>query len=155
MGLDQITSLVCLSLLTSKQRLDQLGGRSYSDCPSLVGPQPLCNRTFFGVVCCHFALLSFCWCRDFCHRTESDRFLFLFLGHVLHKERSANRSRGTRGVPPCSSIHHENQKSITAGINECLSVWYRHWKYSDGKTSFSFCCETALLKLVLLRNNWP
>ena len=45
-----------------------------------VGPQPLFNRTFlWRCLCCHLALLNFCWCRGFCHRTESDLFLFLSL----------------------------------------------------------------------------
>ena len=38
----------------------QLGGRSYSNSPSYVCPQPLCNRTFlWRCLCCHFVLLTF------------------------------------------------------------------------------------------------
>ena len=34
---------------------------------------------------CHFSLLTyFCWCRGFCHRTESDLFLFLLLLFLLN-----------------------------------------------------------------------
>ena len=39
----------------------------------------MCNQSFwwrFYVVTLLFGL--FCWCRGFCHRTESDVFLFLF-----------------------------------------------------------------------------
>ena len=52
-------------------------------------PKSVRNRCvielFCGVVCvvtlpfCHF-----CWCRGFCHRTESDLFLFLFLHNCVH-----------------------------------------------------------------------
>ena len=38
----------------------QLSGRSYSNWPSYVGPQPPCNRTFLlRCLCCHFALMTF------------------------------------------------------------------------------------------------
>ena len=58
----------------------QLGGRCYSNWPCLVGQQPLYNRTFCGVVCVvTLPLWHFCWCMGFCHRTESDLFLFLFV----------------------------------------------------------------------------
>ena len=62
----------------------QLGGRSYSNWPSLVSPQALCNRTFCGVVCIvTMPFWHFCWCRDFCVRTESDLFLFLYFLYLL------------------------------------------------------------------------
>ena len=39
----------------------------------------LFNRTFFGVVyVVTLPFWHFCWCRGFCHRTESDLFLFVF-----------------------------------------------------------------------------
>ena len=45
-------------------------------------PQSVCNRCvielFCGVVCVvTLPFWHFCWCRGFCHRTESDLFLFL------------------------------------------------------------------------------
>ena len=44
-------------------------------------PKSVRNRcviqVFGGVLCC--PLLFFCRCRGFCHRAESDIFLFLFL----------------------------------------------------------------------------
>ena len=46
-------------------------------------PKSVRNRClielFCGVVCVvTLPFWHFCWCRGFCHRTESDRFLFLF-----------------------------------------------------------------------------
>ena len=46
-------------------------------------PKSVRNRCvielFCGVVCVvTLPVRHFCWCRGFCHRTESDRFLFLF-----------------------------------------------------------------------------
>ena len=43
-----------------------------------ISPQSSCNRSFW----CHFVLLLcflkfFCWYRGFCHRIESDLFLFI------------------------------------------------------------------------------
>ena len=45
-------------------------------------PKSVCNRClielFCGVVCVvTLPFWHFCWCRGFCHRTESDLFLFL------------------------------------------------------------------------------
>ena len=57
----------------------QLDGCCYLNWPSLAGPQSLCNRTFWWHFCCHFAskpVWNFCRCKGFCHRTESDLFLF-------------------------------------------------------------------------------
>ena len=48
-----------------------------NDCT--VGPQSLCNRSFWlGFLFCIFSLLCrvFSGRKDFCHRTESDLFLF-------------------------------------------------------------------------------
>ena len=47
-------------------------------------PKSVRNRClielFCGVVCVvTLPFLHFCWCRGFCHRTESDLFLFLFI----------------------------------------------------------------------------
>ena len=47
-------------------------------------PKSVCNRCvielFCGVVCVvTLPFWHFCWCRGFCHRTESDLFLFLFI----------------------------------------------------------------------------
>ena len=56
-----------------------LGDRNYSNRPSEVGPQSLSKRTFCGIVCVvTFPFWHFCWCRGFCHRTESDLFRSFF-----------------------------------------------------------------------------
>ena len=52
-------------------------------------PKSVRNRClielFCGVVCVvTLPLWHFCWCRGFCHRTESDLFLFLFLSLISH-----------------------------------------------------------------------
>ena len=47
--------------------------------PSQVGPPSLCNGSFWWRFCVVMLLFGFfCRCRGFCHRTESDLFLFLF-----------------------------------------------------------------------------
>ena len=40
-----------------------------------------CVIEVFGGVffCCHVDFWIFCWCRGFCHRTESNLFLFILL----------------------------------------------------------------------------
>ena len=67
--------------------------------PSYVGPQSLCNRSFLWRLCVVTLLFGFfCGCWGFCHRTESDLFLFLF-GSVSHRRQTlsciiCNRRRG-------------------------------------------------------------
>ena len=59
----------------------QLDGCCYSNWPSFkeVGPQSLSNRSFcWRFVCCHGVFWILCGCKGFCHRNESDLFLFLF-----------------------------------------------------------------------------
>ena len=51
-------------------------------------PKSVRNRClielFCGVVCVvTLPFWHFCWCRGFCHRTESDLFLFLFFRQIL------------------------------------------------------------------------
>ena len=46
-------------------------------------PKSVCNRCVIKLFCCVVSVVTlpfghFCWCRGFCHRTESDLFLFLF-----------------------------------------------------------------------------
>ena len=52
-------------------------------------PKPVRNRCVIELFCdvCVVTLTfsHFCWCRGFCHRTESDLFLFLFLYKNLQK----------------------------------------------------------------------
>ena len=55
----------------------QLGDCNYSNWPSLVSPQSLCNWTFWWRVCVvTLPLWHFRWYRGFCCRTDSDRFYF-------------------------------------------------------------------------------
>ena len=67
-------------------------------------PKSVRNRCvielFCGVVCVvTLPFWHFCWCRGFCHRTESDLFLFLLLPNfggfhrTLQRVRPANRGR--------------------------------------------------------------
>ena len=54
-----------------------------------VGPQSLCNRSFGGVFVlsrCFLFCCFFCGCRGFCHRVESDLFLFLLHSNTSHTE---------------------------------------------------------------------
>ena len=39
----------------------------------------ICETFLWRCLCCYVALWHFCWWRGFCHRTESDLFLFLLL----------------------------------------------------------------------------
>ena len=56
----------------------QLGGCRYSNWPSKVVPQSLCNRSFWWRLCVVTLLFGFfCRCWGLCHRTETDLFLFL------------------------------------------------------------------------------
>ena len=42
-----------------------------------------CNKSFWWrFLCCHIAFWIFWRCRGFCHRTESDIFLFLFIAAI-------------------------------------------------------------------------
>ena len=57
----------------------QLDGCDYSDWPSQVGPQSLCNRSFGGgFVTLSLDVYIFLWYKGFCHRTESNLFPFSF-----------------------------------------------------------------------------
>ena len=52
-----------------------------------VGPQSLCNRSFWWRFCVVTLLFGFfCWCRGFCHRNESDLFLYLLGWNELRNE---------------------------------------------------------------------
>ena len=70
---------------STSQEMSSLLARSnvwdyrYSNWLSLVGPQSLCNRSFWWRFCVVVSIFGFfCGCRGFCHRTESDLFLFFF-----------------------------------------------------------------------------
>ena len=65
-------------------------------------PKSVRNRCFIelfcGVVCVvTLPFWHFCWCRGFCHRTESDLFLFLF--HSILKQMSWCRVTATPRRP--------------------------------------------------------
>ena len=54
-------------------------------------PKSVRNRClielFCGVVCVvTLPFWHFCWCRGFCHRTESDLFLFLLIKDFFHRQ---------------------------------------------------------------------
>ena len=54
-----------------------------TDRPKSVRNRCLIELFLWRCLCCHFALFDiFCWCRGFCHRTESD--IFLFLLHMFY-----------------------------------------------------------------------
>ena len=77
-----------------------------------VGPQPLCNWTFYAVFCVvTLPFWHFCWCREFCHRTESDLFLFSPLPAC----------RGPISLSVCLSVRHI---SVFRTFLCCLS---RYW----------------------------
>ena len=58
-----------------------------TDRPKSVRNRYVIKLFFCGVVCIvTFTFWHFCWCRGFCHRTESD--LFLFLLHVREHDTS-------------------------------------------------------------------
>ena len=47
----------------------------------------LCNKFLVEFVCCHSSFWGFLWCKELCHRTESDLFLFalyLKMGSYAH-----------------------------------------------------------------------
>ena len=54
---------------------------------------------------------QFCWCRGFCHRTESDLFLFLFLYQCLHRYEFEN----------------DEVERNSSGICSVLCYMYKYW----------------------------
>ena len=102
---------MCVLLITPLLRLlGRLSARKpvkqlqWSDCcksnwPSLVGPQSLCNQSSwwrFYVVTLLFG--CFRGCRGFCHRTESD--LFLFLLYIVFRTYATSAACSQRMVTP-------------------------------------------------------
>ena len=54
--------------------------------PSYVGPQSLWNRTYWWRLCVvMLPFRHFCWYKSFCHRNESDLFIF-FLKFIVNKK---------------------------------------------------------------------
>ena len=99
-------------------------------------PKSVRNRCvielFCGVVCVGtLSFYYFCWCREFCHRTESDLFLFLIaivfwsykkslLEFQLLDER---QNRGTEGCSKCKVHQHDTfRKEWYQYKNKCSSL---------------------------------
>ena len=106
-----------------KHQPHQLGGRSYSNWPSSVGPQPLCNRTFLWCFC--VVILPFwhiCWCRGFCHMTESDLFLFL----LWHSDKLMNKKLGFQNISFRNRIRSHFQSFKCTGVRKTKQQETRH-----------------------------
>ena len=53
-------------------------------------PKSVCNRCVIELFWCVFCFVTlpfwhFCWCRGFCHRTESDLFLYVLLSVTFYQ----------------------------------------------------------------------
>ena len=73
-------------------KLHQLDDGSYSNWLLKVDTQSMCNRSV-GWVFVLSLVFHFCWNEDFCHRTGTDLFLFLFLYQVQCQKFCRNKWR--------------------------------------------------------------
>ena len=63
-------------------------------------PKSVRNRCVIEILvaclCCRVAFWIFCWCRGFCHKTESDLFLFLLQDQAIRLEKCESKPDGAR-----------------------------------------------------------
>ena len=66
---------------------------------------PCLIELFCGVVCVvTLPFWHFCWCRGFCHRTESDLFLFLLTSLQKDDRPTTDGYLDRQGIPPCVGV---------------------------------------------------
>ena len=83
---------------------------------------------FCSVVCVvTLRFWHFCWCRGFCHRTESD--LFLFLWGMKYLKRSQNGMSPDTGMSATVGVPHIVLRDITKlsyVVSYDNTLWYRN-----------------------------
>ena len=102
-------------------------------------PKPVRNRClielFCGVVCVvTLPFWHFCWCKGFCHRTESD--LFLFLELLISIDMQFIVKRRPIEISSCSLLIRTSWIPIIDFLNRCNWCTFQHYKF----TYFAIYC---------------
>ena len=134
-------------------------------------PKSVRNRClielFCGVVCVvTLPFLHFCWCRGFCHRTESDLFLFLLRYKweewVVTRQHFVIFQKARKGLLLQSSIGCNGRSRNLCYINVWdqdfltkLFTWFTHHIFSiivkENQTSPAYILQKQVL-CVMIRN---